>query len=311
MRRNAFITNKKYLLGSTKLIFCSKQMLILLISALMIGVAFVDFAQAEQGSVRILGDGIDTSTLGTKKAQPPKAQVQNTQATKIAAKLGDPIGVVDSANDPATIRHVDGSFENLKPGAAIYQGDQLITGIAGSAVVFFKDQSTISMDADSQILMDELVYDPDQKRGSEVISLIQGIAVFASGNIAKMNPDAMTIHTPVATIGIRGTTFGVHYRGNRDVTVVLAEGAKGNVGEIFVRNQAGAVTLNKKFSATQVAGLNVPPTPPTPMPPRVFMNTFNDAIMQLPLRLKRTLKDVPLLGRDDPLRQLKEELLRR
>ena len=103
----------------------------------------------------------------------------------------------------------------------------------------------------------------------------------------------------------------MHYRNNRDLTIVLAENADGSVGEIYVRNRAGTVTLNQKFYTTNVAGLNVPPTTPTPMAPHVFMNTFNDTIIQLPLRLKRTLGDVPLIGRDDPLRRLKEELLRR
>ena len=277
-----------------------KLICILFISVLMAVASFIGAAQAQQGQVRIHGEGIGASILGA----------NNTQAKQIAARLGAPIGIIESTNSPAAVRHVDGTTETLKPGSTIYRGDQLITGDAGSAVLFMKDQSTVSMDANSQLLMDELIYDPAGQRGSEIVSLIKGVAVFASGNIAKMQPDAMTIHTPVATIGIRGTTFGIHYRTNRDLTVVLAEDADGSVGEISIRNQAGAVTLNQKFHATNVAGLNIPPTAPAAMPSQNFMNKFNDAIMQMPARTKRMLNQPPVIDRD-PMRQLREELLRR
>ena len=159
--------------------------------------------------------------------------------------------------------------------------------------------------------MDDLVYDPQNKQGSELVSIIKGVFVFASGQIAKTQPEAMMIQTPVATIGIRGTTFGVQFRRNRDLTVVLAEDADGKIGEVFVKNRAGAVTLNQKYHATQVNGINSAPTPPTPMPQHAFLNTFNEAIIQLPSRTKRMHQIDPSFQRDDPMRQLRDDLLRR
>lgn len=266
-----------------------------LISTLTLGSAF-----AQQGQVRIHGTGIDASTLDNKTAQ----------AIKVSAQFGPPIGIVESMNAPAAVQHVNGTVDTLKPGTSVYRGDKIITGEAGSAVIFLKDESTISIDADSQIVMDELIYNPAHKQGSEIISLIKGVAVFASGNIAKFHPEAMMVQTPVATIGIRGTTFGIDYRTRGNLSVVLAEDNDGTIGEIFIRNQAGAVTLNQKFQATTVAGINVPPSSPAIMPAQNFLNTFNDAIMQMPARKKRMLNQPSNTDRD-PMRQLREELLRR
>jgi hypothetical protein len=266
-----------------------------LISTISFGSAY-----AQQGQVRIHGMGIDASTLDNKTAQ----------TIKISAQFGPPIGIVESVNSPAAVQHVNGTVDTLKPGSSVFKGDKIITGDSGSAVLFMKDESTVSIDANSQIIMDELIYNPGHKQGSEIISLIKGVAVFASGNIAKFHPEAMMVQTPVATIGIRGTTFGLHYRSNRNLSVVLAEDNDGTVGEIFIRNQAGAVTLNQKYHATTVAGLNVPPTAPAIMPAQNFLNTFNDAIMQMPARKKRMLNQPSNTDRD-PMRQLREELLRR
>jgi hypothetical protein len=266
-----------------------------LVSVLSFGTAY-----AQQGQVRIHGTGIDASTLDNK----------NKQAIKISAQFGPPIGIVESVNAPAVAQHVNGIIDTLKPGSSIFRGDKIITGKTGSVVLFLKDESTVSVDADSQLLMDEMIYNPAQKEGSEIISLIKGVAVFASGNIAKLHPEAMMVHTPVATIGIRGTTFGLHYRSNRNLTVVLAEDNDGTVGEIFVRNRAGVVTLNQRFHTTNVAGLNAAPTAPTIMPSQNFLNTFNEAIIQMPARKKRMLNQPSDTDRD-PMRSLRNELLRR
>ncbi|MEQ8193679.1 MAG: FecR family protein, partial [Rhodospirillales bacterium] len=208
-------------------------------------------AFADPGQVRIHGDGIGSHEIKRDKAQ-----------TVRSAAWGTPIGVIETAQDPAAVRHSDGTHETLRPGLTVYRGDQLVTGRTGASVVVFNDQSTASLGPDSQLLLDELVYDPAARQGSETVSVLKGVLVFASGQIAKMNPNAMTVRTPVATIGIRGTTFGVHYQTNRPLTVMLLEDADGSIGELSVSNGAGAVTLNRRHQATRVAGLGSAPTAP-------------------------------------------------
>ncbi|MEK9670883.1 MAG: hypothetical protein VW268_00080 [Rhodospirillaceae bacterium] len=41
------------------------------------------------------------------------------------------------------------------------------------------------------------------------LSVVKGVFSFVSGQVAKTDPDAMKIDTPVATIGIRGTQVGI------------------------------------------------------------------------------------------------------
>ena len=51
---------------------------------------------------------------------------------------------------------------------------------------------------------DEFVYDPGGKSNSTIVSLTRGTFVFVAGQVAKTGD--MRIETPVATMGVRGTT---------------------------------------------------------------------------------------------------------
>jgi hypothetical protein len=75
------------------------------------------------------------------------------------------------------------------------------------------------------MVLDELIYDSETNEGTSAISVVQGVFSFVSGAIAKSGPDAMTIRTPVATIGIRGTKVAVKAgaEGEENVITLLEE----------------------------------------------------------------------------------------
>jgi len=68
---------------------------------------------------------------------------------------------------------------------------------------------------------------------------------FVSGAIAKSDSDAMTVRTPVATIGVRGTMVAVRAgaEGKKNVITLLEE-AGGINGEIVITNAAGSQVPN-------------------------------------------------------------------
>ena len=53
------------------------------------------------------------------------------------------------------------------------------------------------LDANGEMVLDELVYDPGAQDGSLAVNMVQGVFTFVSGQIAKTDPDAMTITTPM------------------------------------------------------------------------------------------------------------------
>ncbi|MFZ5570280.1 MAG: FecR family protein [Thermodesulfobacteriota bacterium] len=86
-------------------------------------------------------------------------------------------------------------------------GDVVRTGANGSVGFILKDDTVISMGPDSEIVIDDFVFDPAGKKLSFIARLYHGTVAYISGQIAKLSPESVRFETPVATIGMRGTRF--------------------------------------------------------------------------------------------------------
>ena len=156
-----------------------------------------------------------------------------------------------------SITHVEGTVYifrgdrtiEAEDGTKLMEGDTVKT-VDGVVNLEFTDESQFSMGENGRIVLDEMVYDPAEQTGSLSFSLTDGAFGFVSGMIAKTDPDAMTLDTPVATIGIRGT------EGLIDLTdgfkVVLLEEDGGFVGEIVVMANDKVFVLNEQNQFTTV-----------------------------------------------------------
>jgi hypothetical protein len=146
--------------------------------------------------------------------------VQYAQAGGAGAGGAAAIGRVDKLTGSVTAARPDGTRRELQAGDEVFQGEVLQTG-AGSAVgIVFADRTTMALNENGRMLLDRFVYDPGARRGSMGLSVLQGAFLFVSGEINKMAQDPvqpaslqpgqspMTIRTPVATIGVRGTIGG-------------------------------------------------------------------------------------------------------
>ena len=193
----------------------------------------------------------------------------------------EPIGQVDSFEGTVTVTHADGTQEVLEAGSSVFQGDTLETGDGGAVGITLADETTFSMAENGSMVLDEMVYDPGTQEGSVSVSVLEGVFTFVSGQIAKTDPDAMTLDTPVATIGIRGTQVGLDIGEGGEMTVVLMEEKDGFVGEVVVTNDASVVVMNSANQATSVLSLDQPPSETFVMDTSQLVQTFGDALRQL------------------------------
>jgi hypothetical protein len=68
----------------------------------------------------------------------------------------------------------------------------------------FADGTAFNVSSNARMELNEFVYNPDGKSNSSMFSLLKGTFTFVAGKIAKTGN--MRLDTPVATMGIRGTT---------------------------------------------------------------------------------------------------------
>jgi len=140
-----------------------------------------------------------------------------------------------------------------------------ISTAKGKAELTFEDKTTVKLTEHSKMVIDDFVYDPKKGTGKLALNMALGTARYASGQIAKNNPQQVAIKTPTANIAVRGTDFSmtVDELGRSLVMLLPSCDAKGCVtGAIEVSNLAGVVILDVPYQATLVNSQNSPPSTP-------------------------------------------------
>ena len=152
------------------------------------------------------------------------------------------VGQVETAEGEVTATRPDGTQVTLQVGSTIFQGDVLETGADASIGIIFVDDTTFALGGDARMVIDELIFDPATGEGSSSFQIVQGVFTFVSGQIADAGPDKMVVTTPVATIGIRGTSVA----GN-DTTITVLDGV------VFATDQfGGGYTLDSNNNTLTV-----------------------------------------------------------
>ena len=148
--------------------------------------------------------------------------------------------------------------------ASIESNDTIVTARA-RAKLEFEDKTTVQITEQSKLIIDDFVYDPRRGTGKLALKMALGTARYASGQIAKNNPQQVAVKTPTASIAVRGTDFSmtVDELGRSLVMLLPSCDNKGCVtGAIEVSNEAGSVLLEHAYQATLVQSLSTPPSAP-------------------------------------------------
>jgi len=98
-------------------------------------------------------------------------------------------------------------------GAALYEGDDVRTGVGATAVIGFRDQTRVSVEANTALRLDTFVYNKPQSADSMGLRLFKGGMRVFTGLIARSTPAAVSVKTAVATLGIRGTGMDISCEG--------------------------------------------------------------------------------------------------
>lgn len=114
------------------------------------------------------------------------------------------VGVVKTLDGKATILR-DGKTLTVVKGMEIQKADIVTTGRQGHLGLVFSDDARISMGPNTQIAVDDYLFEPKDKQLSFIVRLISGTVSFLSGQIAKLSPESVKLVMPAATIGVRGT----------------------------------------------------------------------------------------------------------
>lgn len=189
---------------------------------------------------------------------PEGAVLPGAMVEKLA---GAPVQLAQAAGAPASAPHIgrvttlSGTASAVRGadtiplaiGDQILLGDVVQTGDASSLGITLADRTVFTMAARARMVLNELIYDPARTDNSFAATLVQGTFVFVTGQVAKTG--TMQVTTPVATMGIRGTTPTVNIDANNGVTLfgIAPDPGTGIVGsytilELNTQNVIGTVS---------------------------------------------------------------------
>ena len=155
---------------------------------------------------------------------------------RVVAIAGD----VDALNEKRATR-------SLQFNSEIYEGDVLKTNAAKQTQIRFKDGALITLRAGTSFKIQKFKYNPDDDSEGvrkSVFELLEGGFRTISGQIGKEDEEDYEVLTPVATVGIRGTHYGLRLCKQAECSIpgkVLKPGLYAGVvdGSIAVTNEKG------------------------------------------------------------------------
>jgi hypothetical protein len=124
------------------------------------------------------------------------------------ASAQTPAGTVKRIEGRATLSTAAGARQ-AAVGSTVFAGDRIVTESASAVGVTLMDGTLMSVGPDSAVTMQAFQFDNTTRQGSLAVDVVKGVMRMVSGLIAKTDARAVAIHTPTATIGIRGTDFVV------------------------------------------------------------------------------------------------------
>ena len=115
------------------------------------------------------------------------------------------IGAVERLQKQASASY-DGAERPLSLAAPVLFEDMLRTGSGARLTSRFADDSLLTLGENATMVVDRFVYDPDASGRTVILRNATGAFLLAVENLGDTPENRVEVHTPVAIIGIRGTT---------------------------------------------------------------------------------------------------------
>lgn len=172
-----------------------------------------------------------------------------------AAGAGEPAGRVLRLQGEAVAAEPAGS-RPLAAGDPVRAGDTLRTGRESRLEVRFADGMTLTLSDGAEMAVAAFSWSPDRAEGRAELALAAGAFLLETGAVGRLPDHPLTVRTPQASVGVRGTRF---WGGPLDapLAVLLLE------GRVVVSNAAGAVELGTPGEGTSATDSGTAPRPPS------------------------------------------------
>jgi FecR protein len=163
------------------------------------------------------------------------------------------VGMATQVVSPAQVQN-----EAATVGTLAHMNDKLHTGAKARLQVSFRDRTELTLGENASVVVDRFIFDPDAGTGEVVLKTGVAAMRMATGEISRMQNKKIAVSTPFATLGIRGTDLWWGPINGHFGVLMLSQ------SKVEVRNDAGAVLLDKAGYGTDIDGMKGASGAPSP-----------------------------------------------
>jgi len=138
-----------------------------------------------------------------------------------ASEMQPPIGTVAKKRFDVYATPPGAPRTRVYPRYDVAYRARIETSGGGAALIRLADQTELYLGERADLVIDEFVFDPDNQQGEALYSLTVGTLRFVSG---AMNASGVTLQTPNAYIGIRGSEAIIFVTPDGDTIVNVTRG---------------------------------------------------------------------------------------
>jgi hypothetical protein len=172
------------------------------------------------------------------------------------------VGVSSAVNPDVTGAAPGAAARQVVIGQDVVFNERFTTGPLGQTQLLFLDESAMTIGPNSDLTIDQFVYDPKSGTGHLAMSASRGLLRYVGGKLSKQE-EGVSLRTSTATLAVRGGAFLL------DLTT------GGRMEAIFIYGRALTVTgpggvtqtLQRPGYAISIAGPGGAPSEPFPVPP--------------------------------------------
>ncbi|WP_439517648.1 FecR family protein [Hydrogenophaga sp.] len=117
-----------------------------------------------------------------------------------------PVATLKSVSGDISVARKD-ALVDAGSGTQLFVSDRIVSGTNSSAGIVFKDGTVMTVGPSADIQVRDYTFEPKREKYDFFVYLAKGAAIYSSGMIGKLSPEAVKVATPIATIGVRGTRF--------------------------------------------------------------------------------------------------------
>jgi FecR-like protein len=171
------------------------------------------------------------------------------------------VGVNSAVNPEATGAPPGAPPRRLLIGQDVIFNEHITTGASGQTQLLFLDESSMSIGPNSDLTIDQFVYDPKSGTGKLAMSATRGLLRYVGGKLSKQD-DAVTLRSATATLAVRGGAFIANIEPNGKTNAVFLYG-KG----LTINGLAGGSQTVFRPGFQSITNPGGPPSPPALQPP--------------------------------------------